>query len=603
MENIILSVQNLQIKNSKNNEILIDDVSLSLEKGEILGLIGQSGSGKTLLAQSLINWINPPLKITSGKVNYGGADILKLNKNQLSSIVGREISFIGNNPVGSFDPTLPVGDQILEKLLAVKPDISKKEGKEIILKTFESVKFPSTRKIFDEFPFQFSGGMMQRAIIVDSLISNPKIMIADNITQSLDVTIAAQILRLLNELQLKFDTSIIFISSLLGTVSKIANNIAIMNKGKIIENRITSELLKNPKESYTISLLGEVPKVWKEKPILSEKKEESDNILEVSTISKIYKVSERKFFSYIKIQAVKEVSFSIKRFENFGIIGESGCGKSTLSRLLSNLESPDEGWIKFNNKKISGLNNKEILDTRKKFQLLLQDPYGCIPNHKSIYNIVSEPLIIHGEKNKNIINQKVKKVIEEVGLNFEIVNYLPSGLSAGQRQRINIARALILEPELLILDETLSSLDQVEQAKLLKLFQDLQNRYEITYVFISHDLTMVRKVCNRIAVMYLGRIVELAENDTLYNNCKHPYTRTLLCSIPTLDDNPYDSKKYLMEGEPPDPSDVPKGCSFRSRCPFSTDKSKNGNFDIGLIKVAEGHWADKCGVNCSKIFS
>ncbi len=598
MENIILSVKNLQIKNTKNNEILIDDVSLNLEKGKILGLIGQSGSGKTILAQSLINWVNPPLKITSGKINYDGFDILSLKKNELSKFVGREISFIGNNPVGSFDPTLPVGVQILEKLLAVKPDISKKEGKKIILKTFESVKFPSTRKIFDEFPFQFSGGMMQRAIIVDSLISNPKIMIADNITQSLDVTIAAQILRLLNELQLKFDTSIIFISSLLGTVSKIANNIAIMNKGKIIENRITSKLLKNPKESYTIRLLGEVPKVWKEKPLLSKKKEESDNILEVSTISKIYKVSERKFFSYKKIQAVKEVSFSIKRFENFGIIGESGCGKSTLSRLLSNLESPDEGWIKFNNKKISGLKNMEILETRRKFQLLLQDPYGCIPNHKSIYNIVSEPLIIHGEKNKNIINQKVKKVIEEVGLNFDIVNSLPSGLSAGQRQRVNIARALILEPELLILDETLSSLDQVEQAKLLKLFQDLQNRYEITYVFISHDLTMVRKVCNRIAVMYLGRIVELAENDTLYNNCEHPYTRTLLCSIPTLDDNPYDSEKYLMEGEPPDPSDVPKGCSFSSRCPFPTDDCKNGNCDMGLIKVSDGHWVDKCCVNC-----
>lgn len=598
MENIILSVQNLQIKNSKNNEILIDDVSLSLEKGEILGLIGQSGSGKTILAQSLINWVNLPLKITSGKVNYGGADILKLNKNQLSSIVGREISFIGNNPVGSFDPTLPVGVQILEKLLAVKPEISKKEGKEIILKTFESVKFPSKRKIFDEFPFQFSGGMMQRAIIVDSLISNPKIMIADNITQSLDVTIAAQILRLLNELQLKFDTSIIFISSLLGTVSKIANNIAIMDKGKIIENRLTSDLLKSPKENYTVNLLSEVPKVWQEKPNLIKRNLDSDTILEVSNISKIYKVSERKFFSFKNIQAVKEVSFNIERFENFGIIGESGCGKSTLSRLLSNLESPDDGWIKFNNKKISGLKNKEILDTRKKFQLLLQDPYGCIPNHKSIFNIVSEPLIIHGEKNKNIINQKVKKVIEEVGLNFDITSSLPSGLSAGQRQRVNIARALILEPELLILDETLSSLDQVEQAKLLKLFQDLQNRYEITYVFISHDLTMVRKVCNRIAVMYLGRIVELAENDTLYNNCEHPYTRTLLSSIPTLDNNPYDSKKYLLEGEPPDPSDVPKGCSFSSRCPFPTDDCKNGNCDMGLIKVSQEHWVDKCCVNC-----
>ena len=594
----ILSIKNLEITNKKTGEILLNNINLDLEKGKILGLIGQSGSGKTILAQSLIKWINPPLEVTSGSILYKGKDILKLNNKELSQIVGKEISFIGNNPVGSFDPTLPVGLQILEKLLSVNPNISKNDGKEIIKKTFETVKFPASRKIFEEFPFQFSGGMMQRAIIVDSLISNPKIMIADNITQSLDVTIAAQIMRLLDNLQAEYNTSIIFISSLLGTVSKIADKISIMDAGKIIEKTNMKDLLNNPKENYTKNLLKEVPKIWQENPEIDNAKIKNDNILEVNNVSKIYKVSEKKFFSYKNIQAVKDVSFKLKRFENFGIIGESGCGKSTLSRLLSNLEDPDTGTISFNGRKISGLQNKQILDIRKKFQLLLQDPYGCIPNHKNIFNIISEPLVIHGEKNKQLIKDKVKRVLNEVGLSDDITYSLPSGLSAGQRQRINIARALILEPELLILDETLSSLDQVEQAKLLKLFQDLQNRYEITYVFISHDLTMVRKVCNRIAVMYLGRIVELAENDILYNKCQHPYTRTLLSSIPTLDKNPYDQSKYLMEGEPPDPSDVPKGCSFSSRCPFPTNDCKHGNIEMGLIEVSSGHWVDKCCVNC-----
>ena len=598
MNDYILSVKNLNIINKKNNETLLSDINLNLERGKILGLIGQSGSGKTILAQSLINWIKKPLHVNSGSINYENKNILQLNSKELSGIVGKEISFIGNNPVGSFDPTLPVGIQILEKLKSINQNISNKDGKDIIKKTFETVKFPSSRKIFDEFPFQFSGGMMQRAIIVDSLISNPKIMIADNITQSLDVTIAAQIMRLLDELQVKYNTSIIFISSLLGTVSKIADKIIILDKGKIVENTNINEIINNPKQSYTKQLLKEVPKIWQEEPEIDYKRIKDDNILEVKNISKTYKVSEKKFFSYKYIQAVKEVSFKLKRFENFGIIGESGCGKSTLSRLLSNLEDPDYGNISFNGEKISGLENKKILNIRKKFQLLLQDPYACIPNHKNIYDIISEPLIIHGNKNKNNIRESVKKVLNEVGLNQNLLYSLPTGLSAGQRQRVNIARALILEPELLILDETLSSLDQVEQSKLLKLFEDLQSRYEITYVFISHDLTMVRKVCNRIAVMYLGRIVELADNKTLYNKCQHPYTRTLLSSIPTLDKNPYDPKKYLMEGEPPDPSDVPKGCSFSSRCPFPSHDCKNGNIEMGLIEVSKGHWVDKCCIHC-----
>ena len=302
--------------------------------------------------------------------------------------------------------------------------------------------------------------------------------------------------------------------------------------------------------------------------------------------------------TYDKLQVIHGIDLEISDGEFCVLVGPSGCGKSTLSRLLSNLEDPDSGTISFNGRKISGLQNKQILKIRKKFQLLLQDPYGCIPNHKNIFNIISEPLIIHGEKNKQIIQDKVKRVLNEVGLDDEVTYSLPSGLSAGQRQRINIARALILEPELLILDETLSSLDQVEQGKLLKLFEDLQNRYEITYMFISHDLAMVRKVCNRIAVMYLGRIVELAENDVLYNKCQHPYTRTLLSSLPTLDNNPYDQNKYLMEGEPPDPSDVPKGCSFSSRCPFPTHDCKHGNIAMELIEVSSGHWVDKCCVNC-----
>lgn len=570
----VMEVRNLSVvaRTAAGERPILSGIDLSVAPRSVLGIIGESGSGKTVLSRALVDWIKSPLAITSGTVNYGGRDLLTLPDEQMAGLRGREIAYIGANPTSALDPTVPVGHQILEKLRAVAPNLTREEARKRVIDTLDAVRIPSPKQRFDEYPFQFSGGMMQRAMIVDALVSNPKLLIADNITQPLDVTVAAQILRLLRDLQKDFDTAVVFVSSSLGIVSEIADDMIVLDRGHIVERQSVGSLISQPEHGYTRELVAKVPKIWatSEKP---PQPSSGDVVLDVRDVEKVYRVRDRTaIFADRKVRAVRGVSFTVRRGENFGIIGESGCGKSTLSRLLSCLEAPDTGQILFEGNDIASLRGSELLGLRRRFQLLLQDPYNAIAAHSSIGRTISEPLLIHGLGSRHEIEKKVKDVMAEVGLSPALYNQLPVGLSAGQRQRVNIARALVLEPELLILDETLSSLDQVEQAKLLDLFETLQIKRGITYVYISHDLAMVRRVCARIAVMYLGRIVELADNDTMFGRSAHPYTRALLSAVPTVEEKPYRTETYLLEGEPPDPIDIPAGCSFRTRCPFAFDR-------------------------------
>ena len=570
----VMEVRNLSVvaRTAAGEQPILSGIDLSVAPRSVLGIIGESGSGKTVLSRALVNWIKSPLAITSGTVNYGGRDLLTLPDEQMAGLRGREIAYIGANPTSALDPTVPVGHQILEKLRAVAPNLTREEARKRVIDTLDAVRIPSPKQRFDEYPFQFSGGMMQRAMIVDALVSNPKLLIADNITQPLDVTVAAQILRLLRDLQQDFDTAIVFVSSSLGIVTEIASNLVVLDRGHIVERQSVENLIKRPEHGYTRELIAKVPKIWattEQPPAPST----NDVVLDVRDVEKTYRVRERKsLFGERLVRAVRGVSFTVRRGENFGIIGESGCGKSTLSRLLSSLEAPDKGQILFEKDDIASLRGARLLGLRRRFQLLLQDPYNAIAAHSSIGRTISEPLLIHRLGSRQEIEKKVKDVMAEVGLSPALYDQLPVGLSAGQRQRVNIARALVLEPELLILDETLSSLDQVEQAKLLDLFETLQVKRGITYVYISHDLAMVRRVCARIAVMYLGRIVELADNETMFGRSAHPYTRALLSAVPTVEEKPYRTETYLLEGEPPDPIDIPAGCSFRTRCPFAFDR-------------------------------
>ena len=595
----LLSVENLSLKDLSTGNDVLKNISFQLNEKEILGVVGESGSGKTLLSQAIVNWLPENLEISSGEINFLDKKINLLSESELEKeIRGKEIAYIGPNAINSLDPTYSVGHQLLEKAISIDRDnTSKNTLKEKVISLLDDVLIPSPEKRFYEYPSQYSGGMMQRAMIVDALLSSPKLLVADNITMPLDVTIGAQIIKLIRILREKFNTTIIFSSSSLPVVREIADNLIIIKNGSVEEKNSVSKIITNPGSEYTKELINKTPKIWSEN--ISFQEIESKTIISIKNISKSYKVRDKnKFNSFYDVKAVRDFSIDVYEGENLGIIGESGCGKSTLSRLISLLEKSDSGTISFNGEDLTDLNKNKIKNFRQSLQLILQDPYNSLPSRQTIGRIISEGLFIHSNLSKKEIKEKVLFTMEEVGLDKEEYNKLLVGKSGGFRQRVSIARALILEPKVIILDETLSSLDQNEQNKLLSLFKQIQQKRNLTYIFISHDLAMVRKSCNRIAVMYMGRTVELAKNDTLFNNSKHPYTRTLLCTIPTLDKNPYDKKLYLMDGEPPDPTEVGKGCSFSSRCPNPTHECKEGSIEMGLIEIVPGHFVDKCCVNC-----
>ena len=547
----------------------LDDVSFELDAGEILGIIGEAGAGKTVLARTLVNGLTEPLRVSGGQVLYRSRDLLRLSRSELARIRGNEIGNIGANPAGSLDPTVSVGQQILEKLRAVQPKLSKAEARDRVLEVLAAVRIPSPATRFHEYPFQFSGGMMQRVMIVDALVTNPTFLVADNITQSLDVTVAAQILRLIRELRERMATAIVFISSSLPMVSEIADEILVMQGGRIVEKGSASALINQPRHRYTRSLLEKLPRIWGS-DISAPQATPSTDLLRVVDVAKTYRVRRKgSFAAYNEVQAVRGVSLAVREGENFGIVGESGCGKSTLTRLLAGLEAPDRGRIEFEGRDLGSMKGTALVDMRRSFQLLLQDPYGSLPARMPVGRIIAEPLLIHRICPRKEVRDRVLAAMAEVALDSALENRLTVGLSAGQRQRISIARALVLEPKLLILDETLSALDPVEQSRLLELFARLQRDHGFTYIFISHDMALVRKVCNRIAVMYLGRVVELAANESLFENPGHPYSRALLSAVPTLDDHPFKTQDHLLEGEPPSPVDIPRGCTFRSRCPVA----------------------------------
>jgi peptide/nickel transport system ATP-binding protein len=553
-------------------KVILDRVSLSLAPCEIVGVVGASGAGKTILSKAVVNWLEPPLRRQSGTVRFEGRDIYALNNAEMRMLRQR-VSYVGANPMGALDPTLPVGAQIVEKMRAVVPGTSRRDAEKRVIELLEAVRIPSARNRFHDYPSQFSGGMMQRALIVDALVTNPTLLVADNVTQPLDVTVAAQVIRLMKELTTTFNTAVLFVSSSLPVVREACSRILVMEEGRIVEEQAAEDLIKAPVYPYTRELVRQTPKIWMEAAAALPPSQQREVVISLRDASQTYRVRKKSGFGGVNlVRAVRDVTFDVRRGDSFAIVGESGCGKSTLMRLLSRLELPSAGQILCADQDIATLSGKALLAFRSKLQMVLQDPFGSLPPRTSIGKMLADPLRTHGWREASRIRERVLKVMGEVGLPAELYEELPLGLSAGERQRVNVARALVLEPEILIMDETLSSLDQSEQFKLLDLFQRLQQDYDLTYIFISHDLAMVRKVCNRIAVMYLGEVFELADNERLFFDPGHPYTMALLSAMPTLEQRRYRPEDCLLEGEPPSPLDIPAGCSFRSRCPRAIEK-------------------------------
>ena len=573
----ILQVADLAIDLVRDHDrrTILSDISFNLAERGLLGIVGESGSGKTVLGRALAGWVPEPLWQTNGSVSIDGRKLSALTAEELRLVRGRTIGYIGSDPGTSFDPTLPIGVQIAQKLRAVVPGTTWPTAKKRVLDLLDQVSIPSAARRFDEYPYQFSGGMLQRAAIVDALVAQPKILICDNITQPLDVTIAAQIVRLLRGLQRDFATAIMFFTSSIPVAKELIYDLIILDQGRIIERGTVRQVIEKPSEAHTKRLIDSSPRIWGRNADFPRATAPvnlaAEPLLVVADVVKTYRVPDRtRFTGELEVKAVRGVTLDIRAGENVGLVGESGCGKSTLSRLLSWIETPDSGRIMFEGKDMASLKGKERLAMRRRFQLLLQDPYNCLPPHMSVAKTIRTSLDIHGVARAEA-RERVRSVMHEVGLKDDDADRLPIGMSAGQRQRVNIARALVLEPTLLILDETLSSLDPAEQSRLIDLFERLQAKHGLTYLVISHDLALVRKVCSRVAVMYLGKIVESAGNDAIFNRPGNPYTRALLSAVPVLDKGPFNEADCLVDGEPPSPINVPKGCSFASRCPKAQD--------------------------------
>jgi peptide/nickel transport system ATP-binding protein len=349
-----------------------------------------------------------------------------------------------------------------------------------------------------------------------------------------------------------------------------SDRIIVLKDGRTVESGRMADLVRAPSTPYVKGVIDQIPGIWTstESPAVSARSAD-EPVMSVRDVKRTYRVRRPGHFnSYNEVQAVRGVTFDVMARDNIGIVGESGCGKSTLTRLLAALETPEQGEIMFQGRPLYANGGRALKELRRHFQLLLQDPYNSLPPRMTVGRMIEEGVRIHGLARGADLRAKVRKAMEDVGLSPQLYGALPNSLSTGDRQRISVARALVLEPQLLILDETVSALDQAEQNKLLALFSRLQREKNLTYVFISHDLAMVRRVCTRIAVMYLGEIVEIADNRNLFYSARHPYTKALLSAVPTIEDNPYDSSKLLLEGEPPSPINIAPGCSFASRCPF-----------------------------------
>ena len=508
----ILEVKNLNIAVSNGRKV-VDDVSFELKRGEILGIVGESGSGKSLTSLSVLG-LFPYLDGTSIKIS--GKEMAQNNEENWRSVRGNKIGFIFQEPMSSLNPLHTIGKQITETII-LHQNIPLSKAKE---KALNLLKLVGVEKRLNAYPFELSGGQRQRVMIAMAVANNPEILIADEPTTALDVTVQEQIIKLLLDLRKKLDMSVIFISHDLSVIRKIADRVLVMKDGKIVEQGITEKIFNSPGNSYTKTLINSV-NILKNKNKIDEEK-----ILDVKNIKVSFPLK-KNFFGKITemLNAVNDISFNLNKGQTLGIVGESGSGKSTLGLSLVGLNKYN-GDLLYCNKTISSYKSREIC---KEIQIVFQDPYNSLNPRMNVEAIISEGLMVnYPDTNKEERKNKVLSVLNEVGLSQDDMQKYPHQFSGGQRQRIAIARALVLEPKLLILDEPTSALDVTIQAQVLKLLQDIQNKRNISYIFISHDMKAVRAMSDKIIVMKDGKIVEQGTTEDIFNNPQQDYTKQLI---------------------------------------------------------------------------
>ncbi|WP_028937563.1 ABC transporter ATP-binding protein [Pseudonocardia spinosispora] len=610
----------------------VGGVSLTVGAGESLGIVGESGCGKTMTALSIMRLLPKGGRIAGGSITFGSQDLAGLDEAGMRSIRGNRIGMIFQDPMTSLNPCLTIGDQIAETVLLHR-DVTKAQARARAEEVLELVGLPRAKERLDSYPHLLSGGMRQRVVIAMALACEPELLIADEPTTALDATIQRQILDLIDDLRARLGMALILVTHDLGVIAGHTDRVAVMYAGKVVETSSTRELFDDPKHPYTEALFRALPDnvepdrslyaipglppdltdpppgcrfaprcgyatdecLLSEPPLtgedhsfacfhpLDETRQSSPNptlrraqpvaahaepLLKVEHLVRDFPVTSNGVLHRRigAVSAVADVSFDVRHGETFGLVGESGCGKSTIARLLVAADTPTSGSITFDGAEITGQSARQLRGRRQDFQLMFQDPYASLDPRMRVRSIIGEPLAIQHRGTRAEQEKQVAELLDEVGLPTSAANRYPHEFSGGQRQRIGLARALALRPKLIVADEPVSALDVSVQAQILNLMRRLQADHQLTYVFISHDLSVVRYLSTRIGVMYLGKLVEIGPTEQVYTTPAHPYTRGLIDTIPGAQD-----RTVSVRGELPSALHPPSGCRFRTRCPLATD--------------------------------
>jgi len=555
----LLKVTNLSISLSNNGEEkkLINSISFHINSNEILAVVGESGSGKSISSLCLMGLLpKAVLKTTSGSIFFKNQDLTKISETEFQNIRGKKIAMIFQEPMSSLNPSMRCGKQV-EEILKQHTNLPRYEIKDEILSLFEKVKLPNPKRIYKSYPHEISGGQKQRVMIAMAIACKPEILIADEPTTALDVTVQKEILLLLKEIQKETQMSILFISHDLSLVSELADRVMVMYKGEIVEQGITSSIFNQPEHSYTKALINARPSTdyrLKKLPTISDFMEgdidqsiisENDRIahhkrlygqeplLEVIDVEKVYLSKKGLFSKNIEFKAVDGVSFKVYPGETIGLVGESGCGKSTLGNAILQLDKATSGIVRYKGQNITNLSKAEFRELRKDIQIIFQDPFASLNPRMTVGNAIMEPMKVHNIGNSfEDRKERVLDILTKVGLEASSFYKYPHEFSGGQRQRVGIARTIALQPQLIVCDESVSALDISVQAQVLNLLNELKSQFGFTYIFISHDLAVVKYMADQLLVMNKGKIEEIGDADKIYASPEKEYTKKLIHAIP-----------------------------------------------------------------------
>ncbi|MFB9327682.1 dipeptide ABC transporter ATP-binding protein [Paenibacillus aurantiacus] len=569
----LLQVNNLSVSFYAHGQEVeaVRNVSFEVARGETLGIVGESGSGKSVTARTIMRLLpSPPSMVKNGEVLFQGEDLAEKTDAEMERIRGSEIGMIFQDPMSSLNPTMRIGAQIEESLVKHRR-LSRREAREEAISLLDMVGIPDSEARYGQYPHEFSGGMRQRVMIAIALACRPSLLIADEPTTSLDVTIQAQILHELKMIQRQLGTAVILITHDLGVVAGMCDRVAVMKDGEIVESGTTGQIFADPQHPYTRKLLQALPRLDAPK----KPKPASTRIHPADDVPLLQVRSLRQHFDLGKgqvVKAVNDISFHIDAGETLGVVGESGSGKSTTGRAILRLHEATGGEVLFRGIPLQGLNRAELKTMRRHMGIIFQDPYASLNPRLRVADLIGEALDVHGlAKGKKERQRRVEELLEMVGLQASHAQRYPHEFSGGQRQRIGIARTLAVSPEFIVCDEPLSALDVSIQAQIVTLLEDLQRQLGLTYLFIAHDLSMVKHISDRVAVMYRGRIVELAESEELYANPMHAYTKSLLSAIPVPDPSVEYRKKPPVRAETDDPD------------PYGLEHAR-------FVEARPGHW-------------